>query len=119
MFRSIALVIVLFLALSPGWAQTITGSITGTVTDPAGAVIPNATVTAKNVNTNITTEAKTTAAGVYNLLFLPVGSYTLSVQATGFKMATLAPFPLSVNQTARVDVTLEVGAITESVNVTE
>src|SRR5207237_5951391 len=79
---------------------------------------PNATVTAKNVDTNITTEAKTNSSGVYNLLFLPVGSYTITVQATGFKTASLAPFPLSVNQTARVDVTMEVGAITESVDVT-
>jgi hypothetical protein len=119
MLRSISLLIVLLFALSPARAQTITGSITGTITDPAGAVVPNATVIAKNVDTNITTEAKTNAAGVYNLLFLPVGSYTISVQAPGFKTATVAPFPLSVNQTARIDVTMEVGAVTETVEVTE
>src|SRR5437588_9226974 len=113
MFRSIVLVTVLLFTLSPAWAQTITGSITGTVTDQAGGVVPNATVTAKNVNTNITTETKTNSAGVYNLLFLPVGSYSISAQATGFKTANLAPFTLSLNQTARVDVNMEVGAVTE------
>ena len=86
MSRSIAFSL-LFSAVSSGWAQTITGSITGTIADPAGAVIPEATVQAKNVNTNITTQAKTSSAGVYNLLFLPVGTYTISAQATGFKMA--------------------------------
>src|SRR5262245_28283454 len=108
MFRSICVLSLLLFAFSPVRAQTITGSITGTITDPASEVGPNATVTAKNVSTNITTEAKTNAAGVYNLLFLPVGVYTISVQAPGFKTASVAPFPLSVNQTARVDLTLEV-----------
>ena len=118
MSRSIAFSI-LFSAVSSGWAQTITGSITGTITDPAGAVMPEATVAARNVDTNITTQAKTSSAGVYNLLFLPVGTYTISVQASGFKTATLTPFPLSVNQTARIDVTMEVGTITETVHVSE
>ncbi|HTM49619.1 MAG TPA: carboxypeptidase regulatory-like domain-containing protein, partial [Bryobacteraceae bacterium] len=105
------------ITLIPGRAQTVTGSITGTVTDPAGAVVPNATVTAKNVDTNIATETKTSSAGVYNLLFLPVGRYTISVQAPGFKSSSLAPFELGVNQTARADVKMEVGVITESVSV--
>src|SRR6185436_7455717 len=118
MFKSIRLVSVLLVSLLPVWPQTYTGTITGTVTDPAGATVPNATVTAKNVGTNITTETKTSSSGGYNLLFLPVGNYALTVHSTGFKTAAVAPFPVSVNQTARVDVTLEVGAITESVDVT-
>src|SRR4051812_6032315 len=101
----------------PGMAQTITGSITGTVTDPAGGVVPNATVTARNVDTNINTEAQTNAAGVYNLPFLPIGNYTISVKATGFKSANLNQFPLGVNQTARVDVKMEIGGISETVSV--
>jgi len=117
MYKSIPLISFLLFTLSPGWGQTITGSVTGTVTDPAGGVVPNANVTARNVNTNISTETKTNTAGVYNLLFLPVGTYTISVKATGFKSASLEPFALSVNQTARVDVVMQVGAITESVTV--
>src|SRR5262249_31777605 len=104
-------------ALAPVYAQTVTGSVTGTVTDPAGGVIPNATVTARNVDTNISTETTTNTAGVYNLPFLPVGTYTISVQATGFKVSSVAAFRLGVNQTARVDAVLEVGAVSESVEV--
>jgi len=119
MSKSIVLASLFLAAIPSGWSQTITGSITGTVTDPAGAVVPNATVTAKNINTNLTSEAKTNSAGVYNILFLPVGPYSVTVQATGFKTATVPSLTLSVNQTARVDMTMEVGAVTESINVTE
>src|SRR6476660_4649122 len=119
MFKPSVLATLVLFTLSPVWSQTITGSITGTITDPAGAVVPNASVAARNVNTNITTETKTNSAGVFNLIFLPVGSYTVTVTATGFKTASLAPFALGVNQTVRVDQAMQVGAITESINVTE
>src|SRR5437660_1019387 len=109
MLKPIVVVTVLLLTFSPVRTQTITGSITGTITDPAGALVPNATVTARNVETNISTETKTNAAGVFNLLFLPVGTYTISVQASGFKTASVAPFALGVNQTARVDQIMQVG----------
>ncbi|GIU75742.1 MAG: hypothetical protein KatS3mg004_2829 [Bryobacteraceae bacterium] len=104
------------LALSAN-GQTITGAITGTVTDPSGAIVPNATVTATNTATNLTYETRTNEAGVYNLLFLPVGDYTVTVAAQGFKRSTLGPFKLEVNQTARVDVRLEVGDTTQTVEV--
>ncbi|MBX5495099.1 MAG: carboxypeptidase regulatory-like domain-containing protein, partial [Bryobacteraceae bacterium] len=100
-------------------AQTITGAITGTVTDPSGSVVPGATVTAVNVATNVATEVVTNEAGIYNLLFLPVGEYTLSVTARGFKKANTASFRLEVNQTARVDVRLEVGEPAQVVEVTD
>lgn len=99
-------------------AQTITGTITGTVADPSGAVIPDARVSATNIATNITNEVATNSAGVYNLLFLPVGEYNLSVTAKGFKKATLGPFRLESSQTARVDVKLEIGDATQTVEVT-
>ncbi len=92
--------------------QTITGAITGTVTDPSGAIVPNVRVTAANTATNLSYDTQTNEAGVYNLLFLPVGDYTLSVAAQGFKRSTLGPFKLEVNQIARVDVKLEVGDTT-------
>lgn len=98
-------------------AQTITGTITGTVTDPSGAVIPNVTVTATNSATNITNTATTNESGVYNLLFLPVGNYNLSAESTGFKKSTAGPITLEVNQTARLDLQMQVGAATETVEV--
>jgi hypothetical protein len=103
------------LALS---AQTTTGTITGTVSDPTGSVIPQAKVSATNTATNVTTEATTTEAGIYNLVFLPIGDYTLSVNAKGFKKTNIASFRLDGGQTARVDVKLEIGETTQTVEVT-
>src|SRR5438309_11952173 len=97
-----------------GFAQTITGAITGTVVGPTGSAVPNVTITATNTGTNIKTDTKTNESGVYNLLFLPVGNYTITAEAQGFKRSTLGPFRLEQNQTARVDITMEVGAVTEN-----
>src|SRR3712207_2698467 len=81
-----------------GISQTITGAITGTVTDPTGAVVPNVAVTATNTATNLKTSATTNESGVYNLLFLPVGPYTVAAELQGFKTATAGPITLEVNQ---------------------
>jgi len=100
-------------------AQTITGSITGTVTDPSGAVVANVKVVGTNVGTNLTFSATTNEAGVFNLVFLPVGRYTVSAEAAGFKKAVLGPFALEVNQIAKLDVKLEVGEVSQSVEITD
>src|ERR1051325_3713862 len=99
-------------------AQTITGSINGTVTDPSGAVVTNVKVVATNTATNVMHATDTNEAGVYNLVFLPIGQYTVSAEAKGFKKTVLGPFPLEVNQIAKVDVKLEVGEISQSVEIT-
>lgn len=109
----------LTLSLSMGLAQTTTASITGTVTDPSGAVIPNAKVVATHTGTNITSSAVTNESGVYNLLFLPIGDYSVAVENQGFKKTALGPFKLEVNQIARVDVKLEVGDTTQQVEITD
>ncbi len=98
-------------------AQTITGTFTGTVTDVTGAVIPNVKVTATNTGTSLSNSATTNRYGVYNLLFLPVGAYELSAESAGFKKAQLGPFTLETNQIARVDIKLEIGDASQSVNV--
>ena len=98
-------------------AQTITGSFTGTITDQSGAVVPKARVTATNVATNVVSVALSNDSGIYNLLFLPLGEYSLSIQAQGFKVGKLGPFRLDANQTARVDVRLEVGDTSQSVEI--
>src|SRR3954447_26233238 len=98
-------------------AQTITGTFTGSLTDPTGAVIPNVKVTATNTGTNLATSATTNRYGVYNLLFLPVGSYELTAEATGFKKAQAGPFNLETNQIARVDMRLEIGDASQSVTI--
>ena len=107
----------MFANLAP--AQTITASITGTVTDPQGAVVPNAKVVGTNTGTNVTFTASSNESGLYNLLFLPVGVYNVLVEGKGFKKSQVGPFRLEVNQTARVDFRLELGDTTQLVEVTD
>jgi Carboxypeptidase regulatory-like domain/TonB dependent receptor len=108
-------VCILFVAafsLSYAGAQTVTGSITGQVTDPSGAVVVGAKITAENVATAVQIAATTNAAGVYTIRFLPVGTYKVSVEAAGFATANIPPFTLEIDQVAKVDAALKVGAST-------
>ena len=102
------------LGLNTSSAQTVTGSITGQVTDPSGALVSGAVVTAENVGTSVKTTATTNSAGLYTIRFLPIGSYTLTVDFKGFASARIAPFPLEINQTAKIDVALKISS-TETV----
>src|SRR5581483_11730507 len=106
------------LTLCSALAQTVTGSITGLITDPSGAVVSGATVTAENTATAVKTTAKTNAAGVYTIRFLPIGTYKLTIEAKGFSSSTVNPFPLEIDQTAKVDASLKIGS-TETVVVQE
>ena len=99
-------------------AQTITGTITGTVSDASGAVVPNVKITASNESTGVQTTATANRAGIYSLPFLPVGQYTITAEGAGFKKSVLGPFPVEVNQVVRMDVSLQVGAVAETVEVT-
>ncbi len=100
------------LCLSSASGQTVTGSITGQVTDPSGAVVVNATVTAINMATGLKTVAQTNASGVYTLRFLPVGTYTLTIEAAGFTTEKVSPFALEIDQTAKINASLTIGATT-------
>jgi hypothetical protein len=102
---------------SPLSAQTVTGSVGGTVTDPSGAVVPNAQVIAHNVATGIDTQATTNAAGIYSIRFLPIGEYEVTVQAPGFTAAKLPAFALEVAQTVKFDAHLQPGTTTTTVDV--
>ena len=106
------------LCLASALGQTVTGSITGLVTDPSGAVVVGATVTAENTATGVKTSAKSNAAGVYTIRFLPIGAYTMTIDAAGFATDHVAPFPLEIDQTAKFDVTLRIAGST-TVNVEE
>ncbi|MGC2474392.1 MAG: carboxypeptidase regulatory-like domain-containing protein [Candidatus Sulfotelmatobacter sp.] len=97
------------LSLSYAAAQTVTGSITGQVTDPSGAVVVGAKVTAENVATAVKTSAVTNSAGVYTIRFLPIGTYNVTVDATGFAPNTIGPFALEIDQTAKIDAALKIG----------
>jgi len=99
-------------------AQEITASITGSVTDASGAVIPAITVTVTNVETGISRDAVTSSTGDYQVPLLRPGPYRVSVQAAGFKTYEQSGIRLEVNQRARVDFVLQVGNAVERVEVT-
>ncbi len=112
-FRSIAIASLAFLLCAAcAWAQTVTGAITGEVTDPSGALVPGAKVVAENVATGVKTTAQTNGAGVYTIRFLPIGTYKVTIQADGFATEETSPFALEIGQTAKANVTLKVGATT-------
>jgi len=103
-----------------GWnayAQQITGSIRGTVTDPTGAVVQVASVSAKQIETGLTRTAVTDHDGAYVLLELPVGHYQLQVAAQSFQTFVQDGISLNVNETARIPVHLGVGAAGQQVQV--
>jgi outer membrane receptor protein involved in Fe transport len=99
-------------------AQSTGGRIRGTVTDTSGAAVVGAKVTLINEDTNATREAQTSATGEYLFLEVPVGSYEIDVVGTGFKKYQRKGVVLVLNEIASVDVTLQVGGSTETVEVT-
>ncbi|MCS7023522.1 MAG: TonB-dependent receptor [Bryobacteraceae bacterium] len=98
-------------------SQTITARLIGTVTDPSGAPVPDAEVTVTNLKTNQERQAKTNSFGAYELAFLPVGEYRMQVSSNGFQTARVERFELSLGQTARLDVSLTIGSVSESVTI--
>ena len=102
-----------------GYAQTVTGGVTGTVTDPSGSVIPGATVTAHNVDTGVNSVATADAAGLYRIQFLPIGRYSVTVKANGFGEATVPPFQLEALQVPTFNVKLSVGTESTTVEVSD
>jgi hypothetical protein len=108
---------ILILAAIPVAAQLPTGAILGTVRDSSGASIPNATVTVRNTDTNLTRPAKTEKDGSYRFPELPVGHYELKAEAAGFKTETRTALTLEVTQQGVINFDLQVGAATEQVTV--
>jgi hypothetical protein len=112
-----SLAFILMFSLLPAFAQTITGSVRGTVTDQNGAVLAGANVTATNVSTGVTTSSTSNKDGVYNIQFLPIGPYTITVTGSGFATASIGPFALEIDQIAKIDAKLQVGNASTTVNV--
>ncbi|PYV20077.1 MAG: TonB-dependent receptor [Acidobacteria bacterium] len=98
-------------------AQQTSATLTGTITDPAGAVVANVTITATNLATNAVRETRTDDTGRYTLPFLPAGDYSVTAVANGFQTQRIDRITLQVQQTARVDMQLRIGNVTETVNV--
>ena len=107
-----------FIFSAPARAQQITAAITGRVTDPTGAAVVSANVTATDKDRSTEWPTVTNGEGVFNLPRLPVGTYDLKVTHPGFGTATVSSVLLELNQVARIDVPLTVGSVQESVAVT-
>ena len=114
-----AIVFALVVALpKTGSAQVLYGTLVGTVRDPSGAVVPGATVTATQEQTHLTRTAVTDSSGGYTLSTLSPGTYDVKITAKGFKTFSKIEVPVSLNAIDRVDANLSVGAITQTVQVT-
>ncbi len=100
------------------FAQSDRGTITGTVSDPANSVVPGAAVMAKNMETGAQTQTVTTATGNFTLASLQAGTYEVSVEAPGFNKAVQQGITVQVALTVRLDVTLKIGATSDTVSVT-
>ncbi|MCC7153975.1 MAG: TonB-dependent receptor [Bryobacterales bacterium] len=109
----------LCLAAHPAWAQLYSGTLTGVVTDPSGAVVPAVAVTVVDTGKGTTYTATTDTSGRYLVRALPPSTYNLSVEATGFKNYLSEGIVIAVNQNASLDVGLTLGTGSQSVDVSE
>jgi outer membrane receptor protein involved in Fe transport len=120
--RTFAMLAVALLILASGgavWSQTVQGVITGTVTDPTGAVVPNASVTITNVGTNISQSTTTGSDGSYRFSLVPPGTYTLEVKATNFATVRASGLVVEASQTVPYSVKLELAKAQQVIEVTE
>jgi Carboxypeptidase regulatory-like domain len=117
--RSLSVAACLLAISFTAFAQSDRGTITGTISDPAGAVIPNAAVEARNVDTGAVYPSAGSSTGNYTIAQLPAGNYSLTISVTGFKKFVSTGLMVEVAGTVRVDARLEIGAATESVTVTD
>src|SRR5580692_7892788 len=109
----------LLICAAAAFGQADRGTITGTVLDPAGAVIPNASIEARNEATDFKFTAGTSNTGNYTLTQIPTGTYEFTVTVPGFKKYVRPGIIVPVAETVRVDATLEVGAPTDTVTINE
>lgn len=112
-----ALALLLYLPVPRALAQTQTASVTGLVKDQSGAVVPGAQVGTINVATGIRNATRTNSGGYYTFSLLPPGNYRMTVEKTGFERLVRTGVQLDVQETARIDFTLHLGAARQEVTV--
>ncbi len=120
MLRKIVFAIALALSAGPAFAQSqaANGTIEGTVADTQGGVLPGVTVTVSNIDTGLQRSLVTNENGLYRALLLPIGNYRAVAELQGFKKVQYDNLKLSVGATAIVNITMEVGVVSETVEVT-
>ncbi|HEY5402724.1 MAG TPA: carboxypeptidase-like regulatory domain-containing protein, partial [Pyrinomonadaceae bacterium] len=116
---SLFLVFLTFANVAFGQTQSAAADLQGSVKDATGAVVPNATITARFAATNVSRTATSNDEGFYRIVNLTPGDYEITVEAANFKKAVLTKVNLTVGQTAQLDVSLEPGAISESVTISD
>ena len=114
----LALAAMLFLTPASSSAQEFRGSIMGTVSDPTGGVLPGVTVTITNTETRVTQTVVTDAQGLYQVRYLNPGTYSVAAELQGFKRFSRIDNNVRVGDVLRIDVVLETGGMTETVEVT-
>ena len=118
MFRTGSTAVILATVfVSAAFSQQTTATLTGLITDPAGAAVPNVTVKVTSLATNAVRETRTAETGSFTLPFLPAGDYSVTAAASGFQAQKIDRITLQVQQTARVDLQLRIGEVTETINV--
>ncbi len=115
---SVVLCGLLCVLCAPGWAQVASAELSGTVLDSSGAAVANAKVTATNLATNVARDGVSDGSGRYFITLLPAGDYSVSAEAPGFRKLVQSGLVLQINQQARLDLTLELGHASETVEVT-
>ncbi len=113
--RLLIVILVIVISATFGYAQvTSTGSLSGTVTDPQGAVVPGASVVVKNVASGQEFTTETNSEGAFNVPSLKEGEYTATITKQGFKQAVVTAIKINVSQPSSITVPLEVGAASET-----
>ncbi len=103
LLRAVSMVGLVLLLASLGWSQIQNASVSGRITDPSGAVVPNAHLTAQNTATGMKYSTTSDSAGYYTFPTISIGTYTLTLSADGFKRIVRRNVTLEVGQSARVD----------------
>ncbi|HVW85862.1 MAG TPA: carboxypeptidase-like regulatory domain-containing protein, partial [Bryobacteraceae bacterium] len=117
---SLRLTLAAVLAVGCLWGQDISGTIQGSVVDPSGSAVPNAKVNIVNTERNqVVRSIATDAGGNYSAPFIPIGTYSIKVEAAGFKAATRSGIVVNVNDNLKIAISLEVGNVAETVEVKE
>ena len=117
LWRSIAIIVALLWVGPALLAQVDQGTVTGTVTDTQGALVPGAKVTLTQVDTGLVLQGTTNSAGIYVFTPVKIGNYTVTATATGFQTITHTGITLSVNQTQVINLTLRPGQVTQTITV--